>query len=255
EWIESLNRSFPSWHVYLSSRLTDSEYGAGVVIDKLAVRQNVIYNDDLHLSVSIRSFRAEHVSLLVKQLLDLDIEGARKTLGKIKKYPIVITRDLDKAKQWLKKQARGSERYGIVVSSQAERLKPHAIDVKSPMNPVYWFLNGKDDVRSSYYLEHVATEFHIQGLELDWVCITWDADFRCSKEGWKHFSFRGNSWTCIRKEERKHYLKNAYRVLLTRARQGMVIVIPSGNSEDHTRSPEFYDATYEYLKDIGFTEI
>jgi len=171
EWIESLNRSFADWNIYLSSRLTDSEYGAGDILNKLASRPKVIYKDDLHLSVSMRSFRAEHVSLLVKQLLDLDIETARDTLGKTAKYPIVITRDLHKAKQWLKKKARGSERYGIVVSSQAERLKPHAIFVKAPMNPIHWFLNNKDDVRSSYYLEDVATEFAVQGLELDWACV------------------------------------------------------------------------------------
>jgi len=255
EWIESLNKSYPDWHIYISSRLTDSEYGAGKILNHLASRPNVVHKNELHLGVSMRSFRAENVSLLVKQLLDLNIEESRKTLGKINKYPIVITRDLGKAKKWLKKQARGSERYGIVVSSQAERLKPHAIDVKSPMNPIHWFLNGKDDVRSSYYLEHVATEFKIQGLELDWVCVTWDADFIYSKEGWKHRSFRGDRWTNIRKEERKNYLKNAYRVLLTRARQGMVIVVPSGDSEDHTRNPKFYDKTYEYLEDIGFDEI
>lgn len=131
----------------------------------------------------MRSFRAEHVSLLIKQLLDINIEDARKTLNNLKeRYPIVITRDFVKAKQWLKKQSRGSERYGIVVSSQAERLKPHSIDVKSPMDPIHWFLDGKDDVRSSYYLEDVATEFDIQGLELDWACVTWDADFRYSKK-------------------------------------------------------------------------
>ena len=255
EWIESLNRSFPDWHIYLSSRLTDSEYGAGEILNKLASRPNVTYKDDLHLSVSMRSFRAEHVSLLIKQLLDNDIEEARDTLEKIDKYPIVITRDLHKAKQWLKKKARGSERYGIVVSSQAERLKPHAIDVRSPMDPIHWFLNNKDDVRSSYYLEDVATEFDIQGLELDWACITWDADFRYSKTGWEHWSFRGNRWTHINKPESKIYQKNAYRVLLTRARQGMVIVVPSGASDDPTRDPKFYDNTYEYFKDIGFTEI
>lgn len=255
EWIESLNKSYPEWHIYISSRLIDSEYGAGKILNSLNSRPNVVYEDKLHLAVSMRSFRAEHVSLLVKQLLDLDIEGARKTLGKINKYPIVITRNLIQAKKWLKRQARGSERYGIVVSSQAERLRPHAIFVKSPMNPIHWFLNGKNDTRSSYYLEDVATEFHIQGLELDWVCVTWDADFRYFKEGWKHLSFRGSRWTYIRKKERKNYLKNAYRVLLTRARQGMVIVVPSGDSEDHTRKPEFYDGTYKYLKDIGFPEI
>jgi hypothetical protein len=255
EWIESLNRSFADWNIYLSSRLTDSEYGAGDVLNKLASRPKVIYKDDLHLSVSMRSFRAENVSLLVKQLLDLDIEKARDTLGKIEKYPVVITRDINKAKQWLKQKARGSERYGIVVSSQAERLKPYAIDVKSPMNPIHWFLNYKDDVRSSYYLEDVATEFDVQGLELDWACVTWDADFRYTKKGWEQWSFRGNRWTHINKPESKIYQKNAYRVLLTRARQGMVIVVPPGNSEDPTRNPKFYDKTYEYLKDIGFTEI
>jgi len=254
EWIESLNRSFPDWHIYISSRLTDSEYGAGKIFDEVKLRSNVACMDELHLSVSMRSFRAEDVSLMVKQLLDLNINEARKTLTKVtKKYPIVITRDLSKAKQWLKEQARGSERYGIVVSSKAERLKPDAIDVKSPMDPIHWFLDGKEDVRSSYYLEDVATEFDIQGLELDWACVTWDADFRYSKKGWEHWSFCGDRWQHIRKEERKNYLKNAYRVLLTRARQGMVIVVPPGNAEDPTRNPVFYDATFEYLKEIGFS--
>ena len=190
------------------------------MLEKLASRSNVVHRDELHLAVSMRSFRAENVSLLIKQILDLNIEEARNTLAKIEKYPIVITRDVNKAKQWLKEKARGSERYGIVVSSQAERLKPYAIDVKSPMNPIHWFLNGKDDVRSSYYLEDVATEFDVQGLELDWTCVTWDADFRYSKTGWEHHSFCGNRWNRIKKDERQRYLKNAYRVLLTRARQG-----------------------------------
>jgi DUF2075 family protein len=141
------------------------------------------------------------------------------------------------------------------VSSQAERLKPHAIDVKSPVDPIHWFLDGKDDVRSSYYLEDVATEFHVQGLELDWACVTWDADFRYSVNGWGSHSFCGDRWNNIKKEERKQYLKNAYRVLLTRARQGMVIVVPQGDTDDHTRSPMFYDATYTYLAEIGFTVI
>jgi len=254
EWIESLNRSFHDWHIYISPHLTDNEYGAEDVLKQIESRKNVNYKEELHLAVSMRSFRAEHVSLLVKQLLDLDVEEAQKTHDKLKeKYPIVITRDLAKAKQWLKNQARGSERFGIVVSSQAERLKPHAIDVKSPMDPIHWFLDDKEDVRSSYYLEDVATEFHIQGLELDWVCITWDADFRYSIKVWEHWSFCGDRWHHIRKEERMNYLKNAYRVLLTRARQGMVIVVPPGNAEDPTRNPPFYDATFEYLKEIGFS--
>jgi hypothetical protein len=253
EWIESLNRSFPDWHIFISPRLTDSEYGAGEILKGLSNRPNVFYDENLHLSVSMRSFRAEHVSLLVKQLLDLEIDEARKTFDKVKSnYPIVITRELKKAKQWLKKQARGTERFGIVVSSQAERLKPHSIDVRSPMDPIHWFLDGKQDVRSSFYLESVATEFDIQGLELDWVCVTWDADFRFSSQGWEHRSFVGDHWNQIRKEERKLYLKNAYRVLLTRARQGMVIVVPFGDEEDPTRNTAFYDPTYDYLSAIGF---
>ena len=256
EWIQSLNRSFPQWHIYISSRLTDSEYGAGKILDEISSRPNVVNKDQLHLSVSMRSFRSEHVSLLVKQLLDLDIISAQNTLAKVKnQYPIILTRDLSKAKKWLKGKARGSERYGIIVSSQAERLKPHAIDVKSPMDPIHWFLDGKDDVRSSYYLEDVATEFHIQGLELDWACITWDADFRYAKDGWEHRSFVGDHWNHIRKAERQIYLKNAYRVLLTRARQGMIIVVPEGDREDPTRNSNFYDPTFEYLREIGFEVI
>ncbi len=256
EWMESLNRSFPDWNIYISSRLTDSEYAAGDALQKISKRPGVEYKDELHLGVSMRSFRAENVSLLVKQILDLDVNAASNTLKNISsKYPIVITRDLNVAKKWLKKQARGSERYGILASSQAERLKPYAIDVKSPMKPIHWFLGEKDDVRSSYYLEDVATEFHVQGLELDWACVTWDADFRYSDNGWEHKSFRGSRWIKISKEERKMYLKNAYRVLLTRARQGMVIVVPPGDSDDPTRNPKFYDPTFEYLKRIGIKEV
>ena len=256
EWIEALERSFPSWHINISPNLTDSEYGTEYVLNKIKTRQNVICKDELHLSVSMRSFRAEHVSLLVKQILDLHPEEANKTLEKVKEnYPIVITRDLAKAKQWLKAQARGSERYGIVVSSQAERLKPHAINVKSPVDPIHWFLDGKEDVRSSYYLEDVVTEFQVQGLELDWACVTWDADFRYTEQGWDYRSFVGDRWNYIRKPERQIYLKNAYRVLLTRARQGMVIVVPSGDEEDHTRKKEFYDPIFEYLQKIGFDKI
>jgi hypothetical protein len=251
EWIEALIRSYPGWHIYISSRLTDSEYGAGKILEDIKFRSNIIYKDELHLAVSMRSFRAENVSLLVKQLLDLKINEAHTTLASVdNKYPIVITRDLSKAKQWLKQQARGTERFGIVVSSQAQRLKPYAIDVKSPMDPIHWFLDNKEDVRSSYYLEDVATEFQVQGLELDWACVTWDADFRYTKNGWEHWSFVGDHWNRIRKQERQTFLKNAYRVLLTRARQGMVIVVPQGSSEDLTRKDVFYSPTFEYNKPL-----
>jgi hypothetical protein len=253
EWIDSLNRSFPNWHVYISSKITDSEYAAGEALLRFQNRKEVIIKDELHLSVSMRSFRAEHLSQMIKNILDLNQDEAKINFESIKeKYPLVLTRDLKKAKGWLKEKARGTERYGIIVSSQAQRLKPHAIDVKSPMNPIHWFLSDKEDIRSSYYLEDVATEFHVQGLELDWSCVTWDGDFRYNDNGWKHFSFAGNKWQNIKSESRKEYLKNAYRVLLTRARQGMVVVVPNGDLEDPTRKKEYYDETFNYLASIGF---
>lgn len=256
EWLKAIERSFPSWGVHISPQLSDGEYAAAGAIDSVAKHSPVFKNGDLHLRVSMRSFRADDVSLLVKQILDVNIDGARATYARIKeRYPIVITRDIHRARTWLKDRARGSERYGIVVSSNAQRLKPHAIDIKTPVDPVNWFLAEKDDVRSSYYLEDVATEFHVQGLELDWACVAWDADFRFTGTGWASWAFRGTRWERIRKAERLRYQKNAYRVLLTRARQGMVIVVPEGSADDPTRSPLFYDKTMEYLESVGFERI
>ena len=255
-WIESVQRQFADWHLYISPALTDSEYAAGKILDAIKDRPNVHYLQELHLGVSMRSFRAEKVSAFVKMVLDCEIIRARGLLQELQdRYPIVLTRKLDIARQWLRDQAGGNERIGIIVSSQAERLKPYAIDVRTPVNPVKWFLDGKDDVRSSYYLEDVATEFQVQGLELDWVCVSWDGDFRYNEQGWQHFSFRGTKWQHINKMARKNYLKNAYRVLLTRARQGMVIFIPEGSSTDPTRHPSYYDTTFDYLRSVGLREL
>lgn len=253
EWLESINRSFKHWDVYISSKLQDSEYNSAEIIKGLDPIVNIIQEDSLHLATSMRSFRSENVSKLVKDLLDVNKESAIKIINEIHDdYPIVITRDLQKAKNWVKSQARGSERYGIVASSQAVRLKPQAIDVRTPVDPIHWFLDNKDDVRSSYYLEDVVTEFQVQGLEIDWSCVTWDGDFRYENGDWKHFSFVGGKWNKINKVERKIYLKNAYRVLLTRARQGMVIYVPTGSDEDPTRDKSYYDSTFEYLSELGF---
>ena len=251
-WVDALQARFPHWAVHLSPRLHDAEYGAGAAIDALRGRPAVFPADDLHLKVSMRSFRAERVSDWVKLVLDQEVAQARAALADVlPRFPITITRHLGLAKSWLKKQARGSERYGLMVSSQAQRLKPHAIDVRAPVDPVHWFLDAKDDVRSSYYLEDAATEFHVQGLELDWACVVWDADLRAAQPDWDTWEFKGSRWQRIRSLERKLHLKNAYRVLLTRARQGMIIVVPEGDDQDPTRGKAFYDATYDYLKSIG----
>jgi DUF2075 family protein len=256
EWLRAIRSDFAHWHVHLSPHLTDSEYEAGTALSLLQGYENVTTHESLHLAVSMRSFRAEHVSGWVKAVLDADRGAALAAWAKIAaRYPIVLTRDVRTAKAWLRERARGNERYGLVVSSQAQRLKPEAIDVRVDIDPVHWFLHPKTDVRSSYYLEDAATEFHVQGLELDWAGLVWDADLRFTPAGWEHWGFRGDKWQRIRKSERQAYLKNAYRVLLTRARQGMVIVVPPGDHSDHTRHPAIYDATYEYLRNLGLPEL
>ena len=256
EWIRAVNETFPDWKVYVSKHLTDKEYAEGNVAELLVNNHNAQQVEQLHLAVSMRSFRAEKLSNFVHYLLDRDIENARQLYQEIKdKYPIVLTRDLNKAKQWLEEKHRGSERYGLVVSSQAYRLKPLAIDVRLQPDVEQWFLADKTDVRSSLFLEDVATEFDIQGLELDWTCLVWDGDFRYTPHGWDHNAFRGSRWNKIRNKEAQSYQLNAYRVLMTRARQGMIICVPEGNPADPTRLPEFYDGTYQYLKTIGIEEI
>lgn len=250
-WLEAVRTSFPHWDMYISSRLTDSEYAAADTIGAVREVRGVHLDDNLHLSVSMRSFRAEHVSAFVKALLDCERDQARLTLAKLKRYPLVVTRNLELAKQWVRSKARGSERYGLVASSKAMRLKPHAIDIRVETNPVHWFLNGKGDVRSSFYLEDAATEFQVQGLEVDWAVVTWDGDFRFKGSSWGFHDFRGAKWQNVKSPENQSYLKNAYRVLLTRARQGMVIFVPEGDETDHTRPPAYYDSTFQYLVEVG----
>ena len=257
-WIQALNETFPDWQIYISDKLTDKEYAEGNVGELLRGNPNVHMEHNLHLAVSQRSYRAETLSLWVHQLLDLDIQASRKTYADIKdRYPIVLTRDLNKAKQWLREHARGSERYGMLVSSKAFRLKPLAIDIRTQADIVPWFLNPITDIRSSLFLEDVATEFDIQGLELDWTCLVWDGDFRYDPNHncWQHFNFRSDRWQNINQPEGRAYQLNAYRVLLTRARQGMVICIPEGNADDATRLPDYYDPTFEYFKQLGIEEI
>jgi hypothetical protein len=250
EWLAAINMSFPNWDVYISPDLAGSEY-AIPALDVIRKRSNVRVDESLHLAVSMRSFRAQHVSEFIKELLDGDLVSARLSLRRIARFPIAVTRDLSRARAWIREQARGSERYGLLASSKALRLKPHAIDVRVAVDPVHWFLNGPTDIRSSVFLEDCATEFQVQGLELDWTCVTWDADLRFAGACWSFNDFRGSRWQTIRIDQNQNYLRNAYRVLLTRARQGMVLFVPPGDSADHTRLPEFYSATFKYLADIG----
>lgn len=255
-WLKAVKQGFPDWHMYISARLTDREYAAGKTEEVVRERPRTHFDDHLHLAVSMRSFRAENVSEFVKALLDCEKKRARQAFEQLAtRYPMAITRDLNAAKQWIRSRARGTERYGVVASSKAMRLKPHAIDIRVSVDPVHYFLNGKEDTRSSYYLEDAATEFQVQGLELDWVCVAWCGDFRFSDPGWSYHDFRGNRWCNIANADNRVYLRNAYRVLLARARQGMVVFVPPGDVNDPTRSPGFYDATFNYLKELGVPEL
>jgi len=256
-WLDAVQRSFPDWNVHVSPNLTDSEYAVGDALSHLSGVRAIKKDPDLHLSVSMRSFRAENVSAFIKSVLDCELASAKTQLALLRnRFPIVITRDLARAKHWIRSKARGSERFGLVASSGAERLRPHAVDVRFEINPIHWFLNESYDVRSSFYMEDPATEFQVQGLELDWVCMTWDADLRLSQSrAWNYHSFRGDKWTNVHKSETRQYLLNAYRVLLTRARQGMAIFVPPGDEDDHTRKPSYYDYTFDYLKEIGIEVI
>lgn len=252
EWLTAMEEEFAEWEIHLSPHLAEIEYQAQPALDALACRAKVYYEPALHLATSVRSFRSEYVSEFANQLLALELKAAKASLAKlIDAYPIRVTRDIGKAKRWLRKQARGTERFGMVVSSQAHRLKPHAIDVRVKVDPVHWFLKDKDDTRSSFYLEDVATEFQVQGLELDWSCLVWDGDLRMQKGAWEFYGFVGDRWNRILKEDRRRYLLNAYRVLLTRARQGLVIVVPEGSDIDPSRSSDFYDPVFALLTQIG----
>jgi hypothetical protein len=259
EWIESINRSYKDWDVYMSEYLLQS---GDISRTELAlIKQQLNPRENLHLKMSMRSFRSEKVSIFVNQLLALQKEEATETLKELENYPIVLTRSLDKAKQWLREHARGSERFGLLASSKAERLKAISINVRYQPDFVHWFLEDDTDIRSSNALEDTLTEFKVQGLEIDWACVAWDADLRLNKEqtAWQHHQLRsGTKWQNINKPTNQQYQINAYRVLLTRARQGMVIVVPNGDNgvpPDETRKPEWYDGIYNYLKNVGIKEI
>ena len=252
EWFDSLRDKFSNWNVYVSDKISDHEYTRGKSVNSLIQGLNCKIVKDLHLSVSLRSFRSENVAGFVKDVLDVNVENAKQLLTQFKNdYPIYITRNLNKAKTWIINQAKGSERYGMIASSGAKRLRSYGIWVQNKVDAPTWFLNGKDDVRSSYFLEETATEFDIQGLELDWSILCWDANLRFNNGKFEYYNFIGSKWQNINKLENVLYLKNAYRVLMTRARQGFVIFVPEGNLKDITRQPEYYDGIYNYLVSLG----
>lgn len=255
-WFDSLRNNYPNWDIYVSDKITDDEYSKGHNFAEMTKNMNVNIIEDLHLAVSLRSFRSENVSNFVKALLDVDIDTAKRLYEQFNNdYPVFVTRNLHKAKLWVRSQAKGSQRYGLTASSGAKRLRKYGIWVQNKIEATNWFLNGKNDVRSSFHLEETATEFDIQGLELDWTIVCWDADLRFENGNFKHLKFVGTKWQNIKSTDNILYLKNAYRVLLTRARQGFVIFVPRGDETDMTAKPEYYDGIYRYLKSVGIKEL
>lgn len=256
EWIAVLRDQYVHWDVHVPSRLDDRDYIWDEELARELSKASTTRDESLHLGVSIRSFRAETLSEFVGYVVDNRPDRALIAYQAIAdKYPILLTRSLAEARSWLRNKARGSERYGLIASSGANRLRPDGIWIKTKIDAPLWFLNDKADVRSSYYLEETASEFDIQGLELDWTCVCWDADFRYDNEQWQYFGFRGTKWQRVNTAERQLYLKNAYRVLLTRARQGMVIFVPPGDPSDPTRDPQMYGEIYAYLLKCGIASI
>lgn len=260
EWFRCGIEDFQSWELFYSPSIFTQ-------VEDKNIDKNMILScdrchpiDELHLKTSIRSFRADKQCQFVDSLLDNNPEKAAEVYKIIsEKYPVYITRNFDTAKKWVRSQVRGSQRSGVLACSSAQRLKPEGIYVPRDIDVKNWFLAPSNDLRSSNMLEVVASEFKVQGLEIDWAIVCWDADLRRKENtnDWDHYSFRGTRWNKRNKPEQKRYLVNSYRVLLTRARQGMILFVPKGvdPEEDPTRDSKFYDNIYNYLKLCGIQEV
>ncbi len=265
EWGKSIEEKFTDWKVYISPELKQGDHSTGnlTLFEKTPENVEVVEDQNLHLKVSIRSYKAQELSQWVGLVLENKNEEANLIFkSKLKHYPVFITRNLETAKSWLKKKSRGTRRTGIVASSGGRRLKAfgydpfHGLRGDSSQDELgAWYLNPADDVRSSNFLEIIATEYAVQGLEIDWAGLFWDADLRRANGNWNFKQFKGTKWQTVADEQRKQFILNKYRVLLTRAREGIIIWIPEGDKTDITRLPAFYQETFEYLISCGIKSI
>lgn len=254
EWGRNLKEKFSHWEVFISHELLEGTHATGgmTLFDKKPKNLNIKEEDNLHLKVSLRSYKAEKLSEWVAEVINHNPNPAKEIFGRfLQEYPIFLTRDLDRAREWLQGECRGTRRAGLVCSSGALRQRRYGIDPKAEIEVEKWFLEPKEDVRSSSFLELALTEFGIQGLELDYACLCWDADLRSVKDHWDFYKFIGTKWQKVRSETNQQYLKNKYRVLLTRAREGLIIFVPRGDEADITRQPPWYNDIVEYLENCG----
>lgn len=260
EWFRCGVEDFTEWEMYYSPEIFSQVEDKNIDREMIETCSRCHAMTELHLKTSIRSFRADKQCQFVDNLLDNNPEQAREVYEMISaKYPVYITRDFNAAKKWVRAQVRGSQRSGVLACSSAQRLKPEGIYVPTDIDVKNWFLAPSDDLRSSNKLEVVASEFKVQGLEIDWAIVCWDADLRRNpaNNDWEYYSFRGTRWNRRNKPEQRRYLVNSYRVLLTRARQGMILFVPRGvdPEEDPTRDSAYYDRIYEYLLSCGIQKL
>jgi len=255
EWGRALSHQFRDWQIAVSPELLagdSSLAGSCLFPDRQGLDESRIRKEsDLHLSVTQRSFRAQAVTDWVEAVLSSQPDKASLLMEELGPYPIVLTRDLDRARTWLRSRARGLRRAGLLASSGARRLRPHGIAVQERVKEVDWFLRPPEDVRSSNFLELALSEFGIQGLEVDWSCVAWGADLTRTQGEWDLRRFRGTTWQAVRSPEDRAYVINRYRVLLTRAREGMALWIPPGSPTDPTRPPTRFNALEAYLLSCG----
>jgi hypothetical protein len=263
-WLDGVRTLFPGWGVFISPHLTDSEYAASGALERLsgsrAGAARATFEPALHLATSMRSFRAEHLSRFVKALLDGEAELGRELFAEFRDhYPIVLTRSMRAARRWIRRQRRGTERASLVASSSARAAQAPRDRHPGEHRPGALVFEPTKRHPLMLYLEDAATEFQVQGLELDWTkshvgrrppLVGRRLELSQFSRGPKDELSR----TDVKKPERRQYLKNASLVLLTRARQGMVIFVPPGAKRDRTRSPTFYEGVYDYLTDIGVAE-
>lgn len=286
EWLRALknNAELKDWHIYMADELKGAEYNRedeeNLTIEdyrKVFSESNRLTVDkSLHLTACQRTPRSEKVSEFIQELLECNKERAAALYSELKsRYKIYLTRDIETAKAKLRERHeqltpmngdKNETRMGMLMSSNAERLRPYGYASsganKSNSKVASWFLDTDEYVSSSNFLEIALDEFCVQGLELDLDVVMWDGDFRYNPEtsDWDYFKFNGRVWSPVDKtksnyEIQQFYMKNAYRVLLTRARKGMIIFVPEGDSKDKSRTKEVYDSTYNYLKSLGLTEL
>jgi hypothetical protein len=229
----------------------------GLALGELPAAITSAPDQDLRLSVPLRSYRSPAMSEWVKAVLDANLPAAKAQAQLLTAYPIVLTRCLNRARTWLRERGRGERRYGLLASSGARRLRADGLGeiLQATHGPAIaqWYLNGRDDIRSSFALEVPANEYACQGLEIDFSCVCWGGDLLFAPQTgcWLCRRLSGNAWHNVGSVEDRRYVRNTYRVLLTRAREGLVIWVPRGDESDRTRSPEELDATADFLVAAG----